>query len=94
MDKRTTDIVAYLTWVGLIIAFVAGDRENAKFHMNQALVIDLFGLLSGVSFLGWTHFVGWLWGIFMTVCWFIGIIAAISGQEKPIPLLGNIRILT
>lgn len=35
MDKRTTDVVAYLTWVGLIIAFVAGDRERSRFHLNQ-----------------------------------------------------------
>ena len=26
MDKRTTDVVAYLTWVGLLIAFIMGDR--------------------------------------------------------------------
>ncbi len=30
MDKRATDIVAYLTWVGLLIAFVAGDREGSR----------------------------------------------------------------
>ena len=35
MDKRTTDIVAYLTYVGLLIALVAGDRERSKFHLNQ-----------------------------------------------------------
>lgn len=37
MDKKVTDIVAYLTWVGLIIAFVAGDKEASKFHLNQSL---------------------------------------------------------
>ena len=39
MSKQTTDIVAYLTWVGLIIALVAGDRESSRFHLNQSLVI-------------------------------------------------------
>ena len=39
MDKKTTGIVAYLTGIGLIIALVLGDREGAKFHLNQALVI-------------------------------------------------------
>lgn len=34
MDKKTTSIVAYLTWIGLIIALCAGDREGAKFHVN------------------------------------------------------------
>ena len=47
MDKRATDIVAYLTWVGLLIAFVAGDREGSRFHLNQSLVIWLAGTVLG-----------------------------------------------
>ena len=39
MNKRTTDIVAYLTWIGLVVAFVAGDRQRSKFHLNQALAL-------------------------------------------------------
>ena len=58
MDAKTTGIVAYLTWIGLLIAISLGDREGAKFHVNQALVIWLFGLLSAIPC------VGWLWGIF------------------------------
>lgn len=53
MDKKTTGIVAYLTWIGLVIAFVAGDKEGAKFHLNQALVILLFSLLSVIPCIGW-----------------------------------------
>ena len=41
MDAKTTGIVAYITWIGLVIAFVLGDREVAKFHLNQALVVSL-----------------------------------------------------
>ena len=41
MDSKTTGIVAYITWIGLLVALVAGDREGAKFHLNQALVIWL-----------------------------------------------------
>ena len=44
MDKKTTGIVAYLTWIGWLIALLAGDKEGAKFHINQALVILLFSL--------------------------------------------------
>ncbi|MGN1351525.1 MAG: hypothetical protein ACI4VE_01880, partial [Clostridia bacterium] len=86
MDKKTTGIVAYLTWIGWLIALLAGDKEGAKFHINQALVILLFSLLSIIPC------IGWIWGIFMIVCWFIGFIAAINEEEKSIPLLGNIRI--
>lgn len=37
MNKKTTGIIAYITWIGWIVAFCAGDKEGAKFHLNQAL---------------------------------------------------------
>lgn len=87
MDTKTTSWVAYITWIGLIIAFCAGDKEGAKFHLNQALVIFLFSLASFIPC------IGWIWGIFMVVCWIMGLIAAINQEEKPVPLIGGIKIL-
>lgn len=87
MDKRTTDIVAYITWIGLLVAILAGDRENSKFHINQALVIMIASLLTFIPC------VGWVWGIFVLVCWLIGLIAAINGEEKRVPLLGGIVLI-
>lgn len=87
MDAKTTGIVAYLTWIGFIVALCAGDKEGAKFHINQALVIMLFTLLAPIPC------IGWIWGIFMIVCWFMGFIAAINGEEKPVPLIGKITII-
>ncbi len=95
MDKKVTSIVAYLSWIGLLIAFVAGDREGAKFHLNQSLVIWLAGIVLGVVMivpvLGWL--VGLVGGIFLFICWIIGLVSAIQGQEKEIPLLGKIQLL-
>ena len=95
MDKKTTDIVAYLTWVGLIIAFIIGDRENSKFHLNQSLVIWLVGTVSGmlavIPLLG--TLISVVGGIFCFVCWFIGLIGAIQGTEKPVPVLGQFKLL-
>jgi len=102
MNKRTTDIVAYLTWVGLVIAFVMGEREQSKFHLNQSLVIWVAGTLATVvsEILGWIPLVGWIVdlamgivGLFCVVCWFIGWIAAIHGEEKPVPFLGQFKLL-
>lgn len=87
MDKKMTGIVAYITWIGLVIAFCAGDKEGAKFHLNQALVIFLFSLLSAIPC------IGWIWAIFMVVCWIMGLVAAINEDEKEVPLIGKIRIL-
>ncbi len=95
MNKRTTDVVAYLTWVGLIIALVAGDRYESRFHLNQSLVIWLAGTVLGM--VAWVPLLGWLIGavgsLFCVICWFIGIVNAIQGVEKEVPLLGQIHLL-
>lgn len=95
MDKKVTGIVAYLTWIGLVIAFVAGDKEGAKFHLNQSLVIWLSGVVLGVvmviPILGWI--VGMVGGIFLFVCWIMGLVYAIKEEEKEIPLIGKIHLL-
>lgn len=87
MDKKITGIVAYISWVGWLIAFFAGDKEGAKFHLNQSLVIMLF-MLAGII-----PIIGWIWEIFMLVCWIMGLIAAIKEEEKEVPLIGKIHIL-
>ena len=95
MDKKVTGIVAYLTWIVLLVAFLAGDKEGAKFHLNQALVIAIANIILAV--LGRVPVVGWLisivGGIFLFVCWIIGLVAAIKEEEKEVPLLGAIKIL-
>ena len=94
-DAKTTSWVAYLTWIGFIIAICAGDKEGAKFHLNQALVITLAfiagSIVACIPFVGWI--VGGLWNIFVFVCWILGLIAAINQEEKEVPLLGQIKIL-
>ncbi len=87
MDTKTTGIIAYITWIGWLVAFLAGDKEGAKFHLNQALVILLFSLLGVIPL------IGWIWEIFIFVCWILGLIAAVNEEEKEVPLIGRIRIL-
>ena len=93
MDTKVTSIVAYLSWIGLIIALLAGDKEGAKFHINQALVIMLFSLVSFLSFIPVVGILVGIWSIFMFVCWILGLVAAIKQEEKEVPLIGKIRIL-
>lgn len=88
MDTKTTGIVAYLTWIGLLIAFLAGDKEGAKFHLNQSLVLVLATIVCGII-----PFLGWAAEIFVFVCWIIGFVGAIQGEEKEMPLLGKIKII-
>ena len=45
MDVKATSVVAYMTWIGFIVSICAGDRDGAKFYINQALVFHIFSLL-------------------------------------------------
>ena len=87
MDKRTTDMVAYLTWIGLLVALFLGDRDHSKFHLNQALVIWLFGLLSVIPC------VGFIIGIAAFILAIMGFISALNGEEKALPIVGGIKLL-
>ena len=94
MNKKATGIVSYIYWIGWLIAFFAGDKEGAKFHLNQSLVIWIGQII--VMVLAWIPIVKYVAGVlslFLVVCWFIGLIAACKEEEKEIPLIGGIKIL-
>ena len=95
MNKKTTGIIAYITWIGWIVAFCAGDKEGAKFHLNQALVILICQIVAAV--INYIPYVGGIVGtilsIFLFVCWIMGLIYACQEQEKEVPLIGQIKIL-
>ena len=48
MNPKTAGIIAYITWIGVIVAILAADKNDpyVKFHLNQALVLNLFSFLS------------------------------------------------
>lgn len=106
MDRKATNIVAYLTLVGWFVAYFIGDRYNSRFHLNQALVLNLFflalrvvsSILSWV--LGWIPLVGWLVMLVLNVVslaglvlWIVGLVYAVQDKEQPVPLLGYIQLL-
>ena len=94
MNKQVTGMLAYLTWIGWLIAFLAGDRNGAKFHLNQGLVLAIAALLKGVlGFLPFPGLLTWLLGIVIFVFCVIGMYNAYKGEEKELPIVGGIKIL-
>lgn len=97
MDKKTTSWVSYLSWIGWLIAYCTGDKEGAKFYLNQSLVVNIFSVgivLVGsiIPLLGWFIILPF-GGIFILVCAIMGLIYAINQEEKEVPLIGKIKIL-
>ncbi len=102
MDKKVTGIVSYITWIGLIIAFCAGDKEGAKFHLNQSLVLWIAELVLVViaNVAGFIPIAGLIIQLLVGICqivWIVfcimGLVSAIKEEEKPLPLIGGIQIL-
>lgn len=98
MDKKTTSWVSYVTFIGWLVAYLAGDKEGAKFHLNQALIVWLGYLCVYVAsvilvFIPLGLLVARVAMIFLLVCWIIGLINAINQEEKELPLIGQIKIL-
>ena len=93
MDKKITGIVGYFTWIGWLIAFLAGDRAGAKFHLNQALVLMIANLAN--SLLAWVGipFIPSILSLVLTLCWIFGLVYAIKEEEKELPIIGGIKIL-
>lgn len=95
MTKKATGIVAYITVIGWLIAWFAGDREGAKVHLNNGLILALASLISGV--IGYFPIIGgflyYLLETAILVFVIIGIVYAAQDQDKELPLIGQIRIL-
>jgi uncharacterized membrane protein len=91
---KTMAIVAYLTLIGLVAALVMNNEKKntfARFHIRQSLGLMLTGLAT--SIISWIPFLGWIVGLIMfvvlVVMWIIGIMNAVNGKEKALPLLGD-----
>lgn len=104
MDKKVTGVVAYLGIIGWLIAYLAGDKAGAKFHLNQSLVLAIAEVALGVlrAILGFLKIpvistlislVLGVVGLLLFVFAILGIISAAKGEDKPLPLIGSIQIL-
>lgn len=102
MDKKVTGIVSYISPIGWIIAYCAGDKEGAKYHLNQSLVLwiayiiliavsAVAGLIPVVGFI--IALLVWVCDIALLVFWVMGLINAVKEVEKPLPLIGGIQVL-
>jgi uncharacterized membrane protein len=86
----------FLTLIGFLIVLIA-KKENkyAMHYAKQGLVLFIayFAVMIVIMFIGWIPIIGWLittalW-IGMLILWVIGIIYSLSGEEKDIPIIGE-----
>ncbi|WP_202111264.1 DUF4870 domain-containing protein [Sphingobacteruim zhuxiongii] len=93
-EGKNIAIIAYLTIIGLIIAFVLNNEkknEFARFHIRQSL--GIFITLFAVSIVSYIPYIGWIIAIagviIGVIMWVIGIMNAANGKQKVVPILGE-----
>ena len=76
--------VAYLTWIGWLIAYLTG-KENrfTLYHCQQALVLLIGMLLIAIPILGW------IWGVFCLVLLVMGALNGFGCKAVPLPVIGQ-----
>lgn len=92
-EGKTTAIISYIFYIGLIIAFVMNkDKKNsfASFHIRQMVGLSLLSLVNGFVLSRFTGaFFGSAIGTALFIFWILGLIGAVQGKEKKIPFLGD-----
>lgn len=93
-EDRTVAIVAYVTLLGFIAAIFMHQSNKTRlgaYHLRQVLGLALTGVAGSVCavvpILGWI--VWFLVTIVLFVLWLLGLVAAIKGEMRPVPLLGE-----
>lgn len=104
-DNKVMAVLAYIIF--LIPLLAAKESKFARYHTNQGLVLFLaslalsivYSILTSILYaISWRLGLAvggilWLALLFPLILAIIGIINAVNGRMKPLPILGGIKIL-
>ena len=97
-EDKAVAIISYLTLLGFVVALVLNSSKKTKvgaYHLRQTLGLWLTAMACGfgqiilvfIPILGWLAILA-MWGT-LFVCWLMGLLAAINGEMKPMPIVGS-----
>jgi uncharacterized membrane protein len=100
--NKTMAILAYLSILVIIPILTARGSKYAMFHANQGLVLAIaeIALSVVISILAWIPLVGIIASIIGSLIGLValaiaiyGIITAVNGQAKKLPVIGDITLI-
>lgn len=93
-EDKTIAIICYFTLIGFIIALVMHSSKKTKlgaFHLRQMLGLIVTSvclwIIAIIPIIGWILMP--IIFIALLVFWLLGLISAVNGQMKPLPLVGE-----
>ncbi|RTL57510.1 MAG: hypothetical protein EKK37_15855 [Sphingobacteriales bacterium] len=102
MDSKTIAWLSYITIIGWIVALVQHSNAQVKsslavFHLRQSfgliatwIAMYFIGIIITIATLGVGFILMWILYAAVFVLWILGLISAVNGEEKPVPLLGEL----
>lgn len=102
MTKKVTDILSYVTIIGWAIAFYTGNRVESRLALQQGFTLGAASL--AIEVIRWfSHILGFVGFIIRIACVVIeillavlivmGIINAVKGEDKPLPVVSAFNFL-
>ncbi len=97
--NKVLSLLSYLGILWLIPLLAAPNSRFARFHTNQGLILWIANLIVGVAggLLAIIPILGWLvalaLSIIMLVLMIIGIVNAVQGRAKQLPIIGKYTLL-
>ena len=95
-DIENNKVMAVLAYIIFLIPLIAAkDSPFAKYHTNQGLILFIGALVSSIiviiPVLGWI--IAPIIALVITILSIIGIINALGGKAKELPIIGKFKIL-
>ncbi len=99
-DIDNLKVIAAIAYVGILffVPMITHPKsEFAMFHANQGLLLLLAGIVVGtvgsiIPILGW-FIIAPIGGIFTLVLFIMGLVGALQGSMKRLPLIGNFDLI-
>lgn len=91
--------ISYIGILFLVPLLAAKDDAFARYHANQGLVLFIANIAAAIAgfILGFIPVIGiivaWIIRIALFVLMILGIINALKGEMKPLPLIGGIEMI-
>lgn len=90
-DGKNVAIIAHLWWVGWIIAIIMNNSsktEFGSFYIRQTLGLLILSLGNYILYY-YSFFLGGIVGLLLFVMWIMSLLGSLSGEKKPVFLLGD-----
>ncbi len=91
-EGKTMAIISYITIIGLIIAYIMNNskkNEFTQFHIRQSVGLAVLGLVNSLVIAKFIPMLAGLVGLLTLVFVIIGIVNAVKGEDKPLPVIGE-----